>query len=249
MPTREWDAPTYDRVSAPQFRWGLAVLDRLELNGDERVLDAGCGSGRVTEKLLERLPRGTVVALDGSEAMLAEARRRLAAHLDRVELVCADLGRPLPAMAPVDHILSTATFHWVPDHDTLFRHLAAAVRPGGRLVAQCGGAGNVESVRSAARRLDGGWEGPQNYATAEATRERLEAAGFVEVQTWLHDEPTPFEAGEQLTTFLRTVILGAHLQRMPAERHDAFVDAVAATLGPQPVVDYVRLNILATRAS
>ena len=249
MPTREWDAPTYDRVSAPQFRWGLAVLDRLELNGDERVLDAGCGSGRVTEKLLERLPRGSVVALDGSEAMLAEARRRLGAHLDRVELVHADLGRPLPAMAPVDHILSTATFHWVPDHDALFRHLAAAVRPGGGLVAQCGGAGNVESVRSVARRLDDGWEGPQNYATAEATRERLEAAGFIDVQTWLHEEPTPFEAGEQLTTFLRTVILGAHLERMPPERHDTFVEAVAATLGPEPVVDYVRLNILATRAA
>jgi len=247
MPTREWDAPTYDRVSAPQLRWGLVVLDRLELDGDERVLDAGCGSGRVTEHLLERLPRGSVVALDGSEAMLREAERRLDAQLDRVELVCADLGLPLPEMAPVDHILSTATFHWVPDHDALFRHLAAVLRPGGRLVAQCGGAGNVESVRSVARALDGGWEGPQHYATAEATRERLEAAGFVEVDCWLHQEPTSFAAGEECETFLRTVILGAHLQRMPPERHDAFVRTVADSLGPQPVVDYVRLNILATR--
>src|SRR5580693_1228994 len=98
MTTREWDAATYDRISAPQLRWGLAVLERLALAGDERVLDAGCGSGRVTERLLERLPRGTVVALDGSEAMLQEAARRLAPHLSRVELVHADLGRPLPAM-------------------------------------------------------------------------------------------------------------------------------------------------------
>ncbi len=247
MTTREWDAATYDRVSAPQLRWGLAVLERMELAGDERVLDAGCGSGRVTERLLERLPRGTVVALDGSEAMLAEASRRLAAHLSRVELVHADLGTPLPAMAPVDAILSTAVFHWVPDHDALFRHLAAVVRPGGRLVAQCGGHGNVESVLRAARELGDRWEGPQHFATPEDTRRRLEAAGFTEVETWLHEEPTPFEAGEQLTTFLRTVILGAHLQRMPAEQQDAFVEAVAASLGPEPVVDYVRLNMLATR--
>jgi trans-aconitate 2-methyltransferase len=246
--TREWDAPTYDRVSGPQFRWGVAVLERLELGGDERVLDAGCGSGRVTERLLERLPRGRVVALDGSAAMLEEAARRLAPHLSRVELVHADLGRPLPPFAPVDAILSTAVFHWVPDHDALFRNLAAVIRPGGRLVAQCGGAGNVASVLRAAREAGDSWEGPQNFATPETTRRRLEAAGFVEVETWLHEEPTAFEAGEELTTFLRTVILGAHLQRMPAERHDAFLDAVAARLGPHPVVDYVRLNILATRA-
>ncbi|MDB5113945.1 MAG: putative Trans-aconitate 2-methyltransferase [Chloroflexi bacterium] len=249
MTTREWDAATYDRISAPQLRWGLAVLERLALAGDERVLDAGCGSGRVTERLLERLPRGTVVALDGSEAMLQEAARRLAPHLSRVELVHADLGQPLPAMAPVDAILSTAVFHWVPDHDALLRHLAAVMRPGGRLVAQCGGAGNVASVLRAACEAGEGWDGPQHFATAGATRRRLEVAGFVEVETWLHEEPTAFEAGEQLTTFLRTVILGAHLERMPPERHDAFVQAVAARLGPHPVVDYVRLNILATRGS
>ena len=153
MTTREWDAVAYDRVSGPQFRWGVAVLQRLELAGDERVLDAGCGSGRVTERLLERLPRGTVVALDSSAAMLEEAARRLAPHLSRVELVHADLGRQLPAMAPVDAILSTAVFHWVPDHDALFRHLAAVLRPGGRLVAQCGGTGNAASVLRAAREL------------------------------------------------------------------------------------------------
>jgi trans-aconitate 2-methyltransferase len=247
MTTREWDAATYDRVSSPQLRWGLAVLERLELAGDERVLDAGCGSGRVTEHLLARLPRGTVVALDGSEAMLAEAARRLAPHLDRVELVHADLGLPLPLATPVDAILSTAVFHWVRDHDALFRNLAAVLRPRGRLVAQCGGTGNAASVLTAARRIAGFDEGRETFAGPEATRRRLEAAGFVEVETWLHEEPTPFDAGEQIETFLRTVILGPHLQRLPPEGHDAFVTAVAESLGPNPVIDYVRLNILATR--
>ncbi|MFL5957235.1 MAG: class I SAM-dependent methyltransferase, partial [Solirubrobacterales bacterium] len=77
MSPREWDATTYDRVSTPQLEWGLRVLDRLPLRGDERVLDAGCGSGRVTARLAERLPRGHVVAVDASAAMVARAREAL----------------------------------------------------------------------------------------------------------------------------------------------------------------------------
>ena len=94
--TRDWDARTYDRVAEPQTRWGKAVLDRLPLRGDERVLDAGCGTGRVTELLLRRLPDGTVIALDGSPAMIDAARERLAPFGDRVHYVVADLGKPLP---------------------------------------------------------------------------------------------------------------------------------------------------------
>src|SRR5688572_16159935 len=131
--SQEWDAATYDRVADPMARWGSAVLDRLPLEGDERVLDAGCGSGRVTEQLAARLPRGRVVALDASDAMLDEARRRLAPFGERIEYVLADLAEPLPIADPVDAVLSTATFHWVLDHDALFRNLAAVLRPGGRL--------------------------------------------------------------------------------------------------------------------
>ncbi|HEX5148335.1 MAG TPA: class I SAM-dependent methyltransferase, partial [Candidatus Limnocylindrales bacterium] len=125
---RDWDARTYDRVAEPQTRWGRAVLDRLPLVGDERVLDAGCGSGRVTELLAARLPRGHVVALDASAAMIETARERLAPLAERVEFVVADLGLPLPLAEPVDAVLSTATFHWVPDHDALFANLAAVLR-------------------------------------------------------------------------------------------------------------------------
>lgn len=246
--SRDWDARTYDRVADPQTRWGQAVLDRLPLTGDERVLDAGCGTGRVTEVLAARLPRGRLVALDASRSMIEAARERLAAFGDRIEYVVADLSRPLPLTEPVDAILSTATFHWLADHEALFANLAAVVRPGGWLVAQCGGAGNIASVQRVLATLGDGWLGPVHFASPMETVRRLDAAGFVDVECWLSDEPTRFEPGEPFETFLRTVILGAHLERLPAGERDAFVRAVAERL-PEPLVDYVRLNIVARRSS
>ena len=244
---RDWDARTYDRVADPQTRWGSAVLDRLPLIGDERVLDAGCGSGRVTELLADRLPHGRVVALDGSASMIEAARERLARFGDRVEYVVADLGQPLPVDGEVDAVLSTATFHWVLDHDALFRNLAAVTRRGGRLVAQCGGAGNIASVMAVLARTGDGWLGEKYFATPLDTTRRLDAAGYVDIECWLTDEPTRFERGEPLETFLRTVVLGGHVARLPESDRDAFVHEVAEAM-PEPVIDYVRLNILARRA-
>ena len=243
---RDWDARTYDRVAQPMTRWGTTVLERLPLGGTERVLDAGCGTGRVTEQLAERLPDGSVVALDGSPAMVETARARLARFGDRIQYVVADLGLPLP-IEPVDAILSTATFHWVPDHDALFRNLAEVLRPGGRLVAQCGGRGNIASIQRVLAALGDGWTGPVRFETPEATTARLEAAGFLDIECWLTEEPTRFEPGEPLETYLRTVVLGAHLERLPPDEHDAFVRSVASGLD-EPLIDYVRLNIVARRA-
>jgi trans-aconitate 2-methyltransferase len=246
--TRDWDAATYDRVAGPQTRWGSVVLDRLPLAGDERVLDAGCGSGRVTELLAARLPRGRIVAIDGSAAMIEAARERLDAFGDRVEFIVADLARPLPIKGHVDAILSTATFHWILDHDALFANLAAVVRQGGRLVAQCGGVGNIATVQHALATIGDGWLGPVNFATPMATVRRLDAAGFVDIECWLTDEPTRFEPGEPFETFLRTVVLGPHLDRLPPGEHAAFVHEVASRM-PEPLIDYVRLNIVARRSS
>jgi trans-aconitate 2-methyltransferase len=244
---RDWDGATYDRIAAPMTRWGADVLDRLALRGDEMVLDAGCGSGRVTERLVQRLPSGRVIALDGSPSMLAAARQRLDRFGERVTYVVADLGSPLPLEpGAADAILSTATFHWVRDHDALFRNLGRVLRPGGRLVAQCGGAGNIATVRAAIAAAGEPWDGPWTFATPEQTRDRLAAAGFTDIETWLHEEPTALKPGEPLREYLGTVVLGSHLDRLPGHRRDAFVEAVAAGL-PTPVIDYVRLNILAVR--
>ena len=245
--TRDWDARTYDRVADPMTRWGCVVLDRLPLIGDERVLDAGCGTGRVTEALLERLPNGHAVALDGSLAMVEEARTRLARFEDRASFLVADLGSPIPLDQPADAILSTATFHWVPDHDALFANLAAVLRDGGLLVAQCGGVGNIANVQRVLAGIGDGWLGPVHFETPLDTTARLDASGFVDIECWLTDEPTRFDAGEPFQSYLRTVVLGAHLERLPEGERDAFVTAVAAGLG-EPTIDYVRLNIVARRS-
>jgi trans-aconitate 2-methyltransferase len=244
----EWNASAYDRVAEPMTRWGTSVLERLPLVGDERVLDAGCGTGRVTELLLERLPRGHVIALDSSAAMLDRARERLRRFVGRVAFVHADLARPLPIDGAVDAILSTATFHWVPDHDALFENLAGVLRPGGILVAQCGGSGNIARLLEAAVAVDPGFRSEHRFETAEATARRLEAAGFTEIETWLSDEPTRFEAGAPFEEYLVTVALRDHVARLGEEAARAFVRAVAERL-PGAEVHYIRLNILARRAA
>jgi trans-aconitate 2-methyltransferase len=246
VPAGEWDAETYDRISDPMLRMGIAVLDRLPLAGDERVLDAGCGSGRVTEVLASRLPHGSVVALDGSSAMVAAAADRLARFGDRVTYVIADLGRPLPLDRPVDALLSTATFHWVSDHDALFGNLAAVLRPGGRLAAQCGGAGNIESVVLALESVADGWRGPWHFATPEATTARLETAGFEALRCWLTTETVELEPGRPFESYLEAIVLRAHVERLPPGERAGFVHAVASRL-PGPRLDYVRLNIEAVR--
>ena len=152
---REWDAAGYDALAEPQSRWGLRILERLELRGDETVLEAGCGTGRDTERLLSRLPHGRVIAVDGSARMLEELRRRLPGRLDRVEVRLADLARPLELRSRVDAVFSVATFHWIEDHESLFRNLASVLKPGGRLAADFGSRGNIAEVSAAVEEVTG----------------------------------------------------------------------------------------------
>jgi trans-aconitate 2-methyltransferase len=246
----EWDAQTYDRVSDPQYEWGLEVLERLELNGDEHLMDAGCGSGRITAHLVERLPHGRVLCVDASEAMIAKAREALG---DRADYLVTDLVE-LEVDEPVDAVFSTATFHWVTDHDRLFSRLRDALRPGGRLVAQCGGEGNVakhaRAIVEVATRPEfashfGDMEVMWNFATPEETEERLRNAGFDQVRCWLEEKPVQPEDPYAFTT---TVTMGPHLARLPEDLRRSFADAVLELEDDPLVLNYVRLNIDARRA-
>jgi trans-aconitate 2-methyltransferase len=221
---------------------GHEVLERVDLRGDEVVLDAGCGSGEVTAALAERVPNGRVYAVDGSPRMVELARERLG---DRAKVWVADL-LELEVPEPVDLVFSTATFHWIADHERLFERLHAALKPGGRLVAQCGGRGNIAAIRAAIEEVSGDPWMPWNFAGPEETEERLRAAGFAQARAWLYDRPvTPDEP----LAFMKTLILGEHLQRLPEEQRDAFARSVLARLGHPFVAHYVRLNIDATRGA
>jgi trans-aconitate 2-methyltransferase len=249
----DWDADAYTVAAAPHLEWANQVLERLELNGDETILDAGCGSGHVTALVLERIPEGRLIGIDASESMIESARKEFADD-PRVELQVGDL-LGLDLEEAVDAVFSSAVFHWILDHDTLFSRLYAALRPGGRLEFQCGGEGNIAEVQRVIESLSGDERfapylrselKPWNYAGVGPTETRLQRAGFdinrVWLQAWPVVPPDPRE-------FLRTVILPWHLERLPANLHEAFLTAILETM-PRPFgLRYVRLNVSARRPS
>jgi SAM-dependent methyltransferase len=264
----EWDAKAYHRLSNPQFSWGKKVLDGLTLRGDETVLDAGCGSGRLTAEILERLPGGRLLAVDRSQNMLAEARRHLEPRFgDRVSYLCADLAdlQELASPEPVDLIFSSATLHWVLDHERLFDRLFSILRPGGRLVAQCGGQGNLARLRTRAARLFEaepfapyfkGAPEPWIFHDDLSTAARLRASGFTAVETSLERADARFASADEHRDFLERVVFGVHFARVPERCRSTLAGSLAEALtrlaaadDPPLVLDYVRLNIAASRPS
>lgn len=255
---RSWDGDAYHRLSAPMEAMALPVLERLALRGDESVLDAGCGSGRVTRHVLAAVPLGRVIAVDADADMVRAAAATLAdteAVVRQVDLLELDLAALGVGVDAVDAVFSTATFHWIKDHDTLFARMFAALVPGGRFEAQCGGGPNIARVHAVARDVarQEHYAGPlhdaeavTNFYTPEQTDQRLQHAGFVETRCWLEEIPvTP----DDPIGYLRTIILGQHVERLGEDLGMAYVHEVAEGLGfPRPVVlDYVRLNISARR--
>ena len=245
---REWDGGSYDRISAPMEQLGREVLDRLPLHGDEVVLDAGCGSGRVTAALLERLPHGRVLGVDGSEAMLDAARARLGTD-PRVEFLRSDLAELDIGDRRCDAILSTATFHWVPNHSSMLERLRAALRDGGRMAAQCGGHGNIDTIHDAANVLGAeppfaeflaDWTGPWNFRQADDMRRDLLAAGFRHADCRLVKRPV---VPDDPVEWFRTIVLGSHIAQLPEHLRDPFIRAVIERLPTPVTVDYVRLDI------
>jgi trans-aconitate methyltransferase len=256
----EWNASDYHRLADPHVGWGRSVLRQLSLRGDETVLDAGCGSGRLTAELLEMLPNGRVIAVDLSANMLDEAARNLRPLAgERVSFRQADL-QHLTLDEPVDAIFSTAALHWVRDHRRLFERLHAALKPGGWLAAQCGGGPNIASVRERAAALTSSapyagffqsWSGPWEFADERETAQRLERAGFVQISTSLESSPVVLASYEEYRDYLKTVVFGAHLERLPSDTlKRQFITTLAdqSAADAQPfTLDYWRLNMRARR--
>jgi trans-aconitate 2-methyltransferase len=256
----EWNATAYHKVSGPQTSWGHKVLSRLTVRGDERAIDAGCGSGKLTGALLERLPAGSMVAIDRSWNMLLTARTNLRpAFRSRVKFVQVALP-DLPFANYADVVFSTATFHWVKDHPALFAGIFHTLRSGGRLHAQCGGGPNLTRAHELAERVMYAppfapffttWPGPWEFADAETTADRLRAAGFIDIETSLEEAPTTLGSEEDYREFVTTVIYHPHLDRLPsAQLKQSFIDrvtALSANDDPPFTLDYWRLNMAARK--
>jgi trans-aconitate 2-methyltransferase len=263
----DWDAAKYHRISDPQLAWGRVVAERLAPAAGERILDVGCGTGRLTEEIA-RTPGITVVGLDRSAAMLREARTRGLTPGTRGQTpvvglptyVLAD-GADLPFVNAFDAIFSAATFHWIPDHDRLFRSLHAALKPGGRVVAQCGGAGNLERLHGRARtlmrsadyeRYFSGWRDFNHFENVPDTEDRLARAGFKDIDVSLVVSPVTFDGPQQFTEFVAAVCLRHHLDRLAVEDRDGFMGRMtdqALQDDPPLTLDYWRLNIQSRKAA
>lgn len=258
--SQEWNASLYHQISVPQVSWGKKVLARVSLRGDETVLDAGCGTGRLTRDLLEALPSGKVVALDVSRNMIDAARAYLEPDFGgRVEFVACDL-LDMPFDRRFDGIFSTASFHWVQDHDALFAGLYRALGPGGWLCAQCGGAGNLDRFLAHVNALMSSavykphfrdFLFPWEFADPATTTTRLKKAGFEAIDTSLEQAPTTFANGHEFQQFVANVVLRRHLDRLPTtDLRQQFLESLtmeSAKADPPFVLDYMRLNLQARK--
>jgi trans-aconitate methyltransferase len=249
----DWNAVAYHQLSGPQLAWARAVAGRLAPRDGERILDLGCGTGRMTTELAARHPRTRFVGVDVSQAMLGEARRQQ----PRVPCARAD-GGALPFRAGAfDAVFSTATFHWIPDHPRLFAGIHAALAPGGRLIAQCGGGPNLKRLLDRAhalmdsdryRSFFGRWHDPWYFATVEDTRAALEAAGFTGIDVSLEPAPTTLADRDTFGDFIACVCVRHHVDRLPPPERAAFIGALADAArhdDPPFTLDYWRLNLAA----
>jgi len=261
--TYTWNADEYARSSAVQQQWAEELIRKLCLGPDERVLDIGCGDGKVTAALARQVPEGRVVGLDSSERMIEFAQRAFPPEdCPNLSFQAGD-ARDLPFRGEFDVVFSNAALHWVVDHEPVVRGIAAALAPGGRVLLQMGGRGNaagvvaaVESLMQAAewRDLFTGFEFPYGFHGPDQYRGWLAEAGLTTQRLELVPKYMVHAGRQQMAGWIRTTWL-PYLQRVPEDRRPRFVeqllDAYAAAHPPDMDgalhLDMVRLEVEATR--
>lgn len=230
----QWNPDDYRRNSGAQQRWARELMGRLELGGDERILDVGCGDGKVTAELAAAVPRGRVVGVDLSAEMVGFARQAFPqAEHPNLSFAVADASA-LPYRAEFDVVFSNATLHWVRDHRPVLAGIAAALVPGGRALLQMGGRGNAGAVFEAVdvvlarpgwAPFFAGFENPYGFFGDDEYRALAEAAGLKVERVELIPKDMEQAGREGLLGWLRTTWL-PYLERVSPDRRDALAGEV-----------------------
>ena len=230
----KWNAAAYAANSVVQQTWARELIAKLNLRGDESILDVGCGDGKVTAEIARALPNGLVVGADASPQMIAFAKRTFPAkNFPNLKFQVMD-ARKIKFARQFDLIFSNAALHWVDDHQAILRGAAVVLKPGGRLVVSCGGKGNAHDVFLALRpemRLKRWREFFRQmplpyffYAPADYEK-WLPKFGFKIQKIKLAPKDATYEGAEGLATWLRTTWI-PYVQRVPENLREEFIAAV-----------------------
>lgn len=237
---KAWDGAAYDALPLPHEQWGVRTIAALNLQANETLLDAGCGTGRDAQLALKQLTAGSLICVDQSSTMLEQCRNRFEQD-SRVSIFVGDLDQEL-AVAPesVDVIMSVAALHWLKDHNNVWQNFYAALKPGGRVATDCGGFGNLASTLALVTKVDSEIKFPNwYYADIESTKDLLEAAGFINIQVSLRPHPAVLPDKKTLATYLQTLVFREWDDDQISRMSDLMVDNT---------LDYVRLEVRASKA-
>ena len=245
---QSWDPQRYQDNAGFVARLGEPLLDLLQPRPGERILDLGCGDGALTEKLAAS--GAEVLGIDFSAEQIAAARARgLDAEVGSGEELAFD--------GVFDAVFSNAALHWMLRPDAVLAGVWRALKPGGRFVAEMGGAGNVQTIREALiaalerRGRDGEAAVPWYFPTPEEYRGKLEAQGFSVTSIELIPRPTPLpgDISGWLATFGESF-----LRELPEGERPAMVDELRDALEGKLsdgagnwTADYVRLRFRAEK--
>ena len=264
VPSARWNAAEYAANSVVQQSWARELIARLQLRGDEHILDVGCGDGKVTAEIARALPRGSATGIDASAEMIAFAKKMFPrGKFSNLEFQVMD-AREINFGRQFDHIFSNAALHWVDDHQQILRGAARALKAGGRLVVSCGGRGNAHDVFLALRpemRLKRWREyfrkmpRPYFFHSPADYEKWLPKFGFKIQGLKLAPKDATYPGGDGFAAWLRTTWI-PYVQRVPEGEREEFIAAVTQRYVARHPVDHegkvhvrmVRLEIEAEKA-
>ncbi len=222
-----WDAETYHKVSDIQESWAIELLEKRKISESEIVMDAGCGTGRVTKIIANKVKRGKVYAVDLDENMIINAKKNLK-DLSNIVFVKSDLS-DVKLPEKIDLVFSNAVIHWILDHKKLFTNFWDLLKPGGKLLIQCGGKRNLDTIPNAlekvrmTKRFDHyfkNWKIPWNFASSADTIKILNEIGFKDIQANLEEKKTKFRNFQEYILFMKTVVMKPYLSYLPTTENN-----------------------------